>query len=85
MSDNGQDEKPKRKQRQRGGVAVALEIENAELGPTLNIMACDLANTADAEEFLQDKGKVGDSYAIIQIKRSGIRVEVEEVRKARLV
>ena len=76
--------KAERKQRQRGGFAVGVEQENGN-DYTLLLLTRNLLDTADGEKWLREHGEAGTSYSIVQIKRSGIEVAVEEVRQARLV
>ncbi len=69
-----------KRQRTRGGFAVA---EQTDAGG-LSLLASDLSDSAEASGWLRDHGQPGSSYAIIQIKRAGISVDVETVRRARL-
>ena len=66
--------------RTRGGFAVAEQTGSGGL----SLLVSDLSDSAEASGWLRTNGKPGTSYAIIQIKRAGISVDVETVRRARL-
>ena len=83
MSDK-KTEKRTRRPRQSGGFAVAFEaIHEGE--PALVLLADGLPDTAAAEAWLRKNGKPASTYTIMQLKRQGVKVAVEEVRRARLV
>ena len=82
MSDNGQDEKPKRKQRQSGGFAVGRE-ENG--GDSVVWLKNDLPDFAACVKWTEDNGDPADSHTFVQVKATGKRVDVDMVRRAKLV
>lgn len=87
MSDKDTERRSKRtprKARATGGFAVGYEITYEGEAATVWLVH-DLPDTAAAEAWLREHGEAASKYTVAQIKRSGLRVEVREVRRARLV